>query len=176
VTDAMPATPTEDFGVSNEAQGMLDSQARAFSDLGRTLNDAVEQAMKQASELTWRAQEHATAVIGNADRRVAEGLRQATIAERRAAAAQTRLGELETRVDQAQSKLVEIGARADEIARLVATIGIQPTQSEHLPSDSGYHEPASPDSWNEHQRVTNGPDRDPFAALASLRDVVDAAG
>ena len=126
MTDVTYGTATEEFGVSNDALGVLEAQAQAFSDVGRTLTEAVEKALKQASEITGQAQEHASGLVTRADRRVAEGLRQATVAERRAAAAQTRLVDLETRIDQAQAKLSEIGARANEIARLVTTVEILP--------------------------------------------------
>ena len=113
-------------------------------------------------------------VVARADRRVAEGLRQATVAERRAAAAQTRLVDLETRIDQAHAKLSEIGAQATEIARLVTTVEILPAP-ERVPYRWDQQHGSAGGS-NEHQEGLNGgADLDPLTALASLRDTVDAA-
>jgi hypothetical protein len=172
VTDVTYGTATEEFGVSNDA--LLEAQAQAFSDVGRTLTEAVEKALKQASEITGQAQEHASGLVTRAERRVAEGLRQATVAERRAAAAQTRLVDLETRIDQAHAKLSEIGAQATEIARLVTTVEILPAP-ERVPYRWDQQHGSAGGSSEHQEGLNGGADLDPLTALASLRDTVDAA-
>ncbi|HLZ31827.1 MAG TPA: hypothetical protein VKV73_31275 [Chloroflexota bacterium] len=172
--DETNATATDEFGESSAALGVLQAQAQAFSDVGRTLTEAVEKALKQASEITGQAQEHAIGVVSRAERRVAESLRQATVAERRATMAQARLIELEARIDQAQAKLAEIGTRANEIARLSTTVEVLPTSDERIPYRWDQQNSSVPGS-SEHQEAPHGADLDPLSALASLRDTVDAA-
>jgi len=161
---------TEEFARSTDEAGELESQARAFSDLGRSLTEALEQARLQASEIIGRAQEHSNAVVKSTDRRLAEALRQTTTAERRATAAQDRLAGLEGRIEQAQARLAQIGAHAHEIARLVSPTELAPAADEPVLSSS--HSAAG---TTEHAEALNAPDLDPLAALALLRDAVDAS-
>jgi hypothetical protein len=112
-------------------------------------------------------------VVTRAEHRVAEGLRQATLAERRAAAAHTRLLDLETRIDQAQAQLSEISAHAVEIARLATTLETPPAPYERLPYSWEPQISVAPGS-SEPEEPPNRPEVDPFAALASLRATVDA--
>jgi hypothetical protein len=121
------------FGETNEFQQdrssatVLEAQAQAFSEISRSLTQAVEQAREQAAEIVRRAHEHAASVVNSANEHAAEAHRQAIAAEQRAAAAyqrleaaETRLAGTQARVDQAQAKLSAIGQQASEIARLVA--------------------------------------------------------
>jgi hypothetical protein len=165
---------TEDFSRIVDAAGELESQARAFSDLGRSLTEALEQARLQASEIIGRAQDHSNLVVKSTDRRLAEALRQATTAERRAVAARDQLAGLDGLIEQAQARLAHIRTNALEISRLATTTELAPATEEPLLSSS-HTQLENAASTTEHAEAQNGPDGDPLAALASLRAAVDAS-
>jgi hypothetical protein len=177
VTDGTQRIAVEQSGTRSEKHEVQEFRSEAFSELGRNLTQAIDQAIEQAriqaSDIIRRAEQHATEAIQGTDRRIAEGLRQATAAERRATAAQDRLVDLERRIDLAQAKLSQLRASATEIIHLVTTTEALPAAVEMDPSASTNH-PGSANLSSEHDAATTRADLDPLAALASLRDAVDA--
>ena len=177
VTDGTQRIAAEQPATRSERGEVQEFRSEAFSELGRTLNQAIEQAIEQArlqaSDIIRRAEQHATEAIQGTDRRIAEGLRQATAAERRATAAQDRLVDLERRIDLAQAKLSQLRANAAEIIQLATTTEALPATVEMDRSASATHSGSAKTS-GAHDAATTRADLDPLAALASLRDAVDA--
>jgi hypothetical protein len=159
---------TNEFEQGNGEQSVLEAQAQAFSEISRSLTQAVEQAQEQAADIIRRAQEHAMSVVNaaneraaeagrkaaDADQRAAEADRLATeadhravAAEQRVAAAETRLAGLTSRIDQSRSKLSAIAQQAAEIARLAS----EPEEGTPVASDGdAYFVHAETSSASEH--------------------------
>jgi chromosome segregation ATPase len=181
--DRSDGVATEEFSRSADEAGELEALSRAYTDLSRSLTEALEQARLQASEIVGRAQDYSNTVVRSTDRRLAEALRQATTAERRAGAAQDRLASLEDRIEQAQSRLAQLGDQALEIARLVTTTEITVAaekplgfSSHTLHTSALDHAQALNDEMDTSVRRTiDAPDLDPLAALALLRNTVEAS-
>jgi hypothetical protein len=165
---------TEELRRSSDEAGELEAQARAFSDVGRSLTAALEHARVQASEIIGRAQDHSDQVVRSTDHRLAEALRQATTAERRAAASREQLAGLEDLSEQALARLAQIGAHAGEIAQLICTAERWRAPVEPLPARS-YTERVTVASPSGRTEALTMPDDDPLAALALLRDEVNAS-
>lgn len=108
------------FDQDNSATAAMQANAQAFADVSRSLQQAVDRAHAQATEILRRAGEDAQSLVNAANEHAAAAQREAAAAEERARTAEARLAQLQSRIDQAQTRLSAIANQASELARVLA--------------------------------------------------------